>query len=302
MDVEALRREHYNATVKDIRHVNDGVVVLRVQPDAPRAAFQAGQWTFLGLGLWESRCDGCPDETLSEEDKQQLQRSVYSLSGSMVADGEDRLLRDDEEDWYEFYIGLDRARATGKGGAALAARVFALEPGARLFVGNEPQGKNTLNGVGPDDDVVFLATGTGEAPHNRMIAELLRRRHDGRIASLVTARHLNDLAYREQHERLTRIFERYRWHGVSTRDAAAPGQRLQAMLESGELERRAGTKLDPERCRVFLCGNMQMVGRPRSDDTGTRTFPEPTGMIELLERRGFRSEPPEQANIHFERY
>jgi ferredoxin--NADP+ reductase len=303
VDVEALRGQHYNAAVKDIRHVNDGLIVLRVQPDSPKPAFEAGQWTFLGLGLWEARCEGCPpDDSLTPEDRVQLQRSVYSLSGSILADGEDRLLREDEEDWYEFYIVLDRTRSVGRSGAALAARLIALRPGSRLWVADEPQGKNTLQGVRPDDDVVFLATGTGEAPHNRMVAELLRREQRGRVASIVTARQAGDLAYRDVHERLKRTFDGYRWCGIATRDADAPGRRLQAMLESGELEEHASVKLDPRRCHVFLCGSAGMVGRPRTDDAGARSYPQPTGMIELLEKRGFRAEPPDDADIHFERY
>ena len=302
MDIEALRRQHYNATVIDIRHVNDGLVVVRVRPDAGKPAFEAGQWTFLGVGLWEPRCAGCPADDLAPDEQAQLQRTVYSLSGSIVAAHEDRILRENEEDWYEFYVALDRTQAVGKSGAAVAARVLALQPGARLFVSDTPQGKNTLHGVQPHEDIVFLATGTGEAPHNRMIHELLRRAHRGRIASLVTVRHLDDLGYDDQHRRLAQLFDRYRWHAVVTRDAARPGQRLQAMLESGAIEGHTGIPLDPQTCRVFLCGNADMVGRPRTDDSGAKTYPQPPGMIELLERRGFRAEPLESANIHFERY
>lgn len=302
MDVEALRREHYNAEAIHVRRVTDDLVIVRARPDAARPHFEAGQWNFAGLGLWEPRCAGCPPEELTPEEQRELQRNVYSLSSSILADDEDRLLRSDEEDWYEFYVGLDRARASGKGGAALAARLLVLEPGSRLFVGDAPQGKYTLAGVDPDDDVVFLATGTGEAPHNCMIAELLRRRHRGRVASVVTVRHTADLAYREVHTRATRLFERYRWHGVATRDTVTPGERLQGMLERGGLEERTGIALDPTRCHVFLCGNSGMVGRPRKDDAGQLAFPQPAGMIELLEQRGFRADPPENATIHFERY
>lgn len=302
MDAEALRKRHYNAAVRDIRHVNEGLVVLRVRPDAPRPTYEAGQWTFLGLGLWEPRCAACPEDSLTSEEREKFQRSVYSLSSSILAEHEDRLLREDEEDWYEFYVGLDRTRAVGQSGAALAARLFALLPGSRLWVADEPQGNNTLRGVRPDDDVVFLATGTGEAPHNRLVAELLRREHRGRVASIVTVRHADDLAYRRVHERLNAMFTGYRWRGIATRDTQAPRQRLQAMLASGELEERAGMPLDARRCHVFLCGNAAMVGRPRTDPSGVKSYPQPAGMIELLEKRGFQAEPPERANIHFERY
>ena len=301
MDVEALRLEHYNATLTSVRHVNAGLAVLRVRPDAPKAAIEAGQWTFVGVGLWEPRCAGCPTDDLVPDEASQLQRTVFSLSGSMVPAHEDRLFRDGEEDWYEFYVALDRTQAAGKTGAAVAARLFAMQPGSRLFVSDTPQGKNTLHGVQPHEDVIFLATGTGEAPHNRMIYELLRREHRGRVASLVTVRHPGELAYRDEHRRLMQMFDRYRWHGVATRAAARPGPRLQAMLESGALAEHLGVALDPKRCHVFLCGNSGMVGRPRIDAAGVKTYPQPPGMIELLERRGFRAEPLASANVHFER-
>lgn len=302
MDVEALRCEHYNAEAVHVRRVTDDLVIVRARPDAGQPKFEPGQWNFAGLGLWEPRCDGCPPDELTPGEQRELQSSVYSLSSAILADDEDRLLRSDEEDWYEFYIGLDRPRAHGKGGAALAARMMVLEPGSRLFVGEAPQGKNTLSGVGPEDDVVFLATGTGEAPHNCMIAELLRRRHRGRVASVVTVRYAADLAYRDVHERTMRLFTGYRWHGVATRDQATPGKRLQIMFGNGDLEERTGIALDPERCHVFLCGNSGMVGRPRQDDAGQLAYPQPAGMIELLEQRGFRADPAESATIHFERY
>ena len=41
--------------------------------------------------------------------------------------------------------------------------------------------------------MLFLATGTGEAPHNYMLWELLRRGHTGRILSACCVRYRRDL-------------------------------------------------------------------------------------------------------------
>ncbi len=294
----ALRQQHYNATVIDLGRAREGLLVLRIRPDAPIPDYAAGQWLPAGLGLWEPRCAGCPAETLSEVTT--LARKTYSLSCAMLASGEDRLLEREEHDWYELYVGFDRDRATGASGTALAARFAALEPGRRLWVGERPQGNYTLAAVRPDDDVLFLATGTGEAPHNRMIWELLRRRHRGRIASVVTVRVTADLAYGAVHARLMRMFPTYRWIGVATREPGQSGVRLQAMLASGSLETHAGLRLDAERCHVFLCGNAGMLGRPRLGGS-RKIYPTHAGMIELLEERGFRVEPEEEAHVHFER-
>ena len=47
----------------------------------------------------------------------------------------------------------------------------------------------------------------------------------------------------------------------------------------------------------------QMIGVPEADEQGNRTYPKPTGVIELLEQRGFRTdEPRKPGNIHFEKY
>lgn len=295
----ALRREHYNAEVSGRRQVHEGLLVLRVRSDAAMPAYAAGQWLQAGLGWWEPRCPGCPAEAATEEEG--VLRKPYSLSCAILADGSDRLLAPAEHDWYELYIGFDRAQATGKSGAALAARFAMLARGDRLWVDAAPRGDYTLATVQPEDDVLFLATGTGEAPHNRMLWELLRRGHRGRIGAVVTTRYAADLAYREVHERLMQRFPSYRWLGVTTREPGQAGARLQVLLESGALEADTGVRLDPKRCHVFLCGNPGMVGRWRLDN-GRRVYPQPAGMIELLERRGYRVEPPIGVHVHFERY
>ena len=64
-----------------------------------------------------------------------------------------------------------------------------LREGDRLFLGEKITGHFTLDPVQPDDTVVFLATGTGEAPHNYMLWELLRRGHRGRILSACCVRY-----------------------------------------------------------------------------------------------------------------
>ena len=296
--VAALRQEHYNATVIGRRRVHAELFVLRLRPDAPLPAYEAGQWLQAGLGLWEPRLPDCPAESLANPESM-LQRT-YSLSCAIMAEDAERLLTPEEHDWYELYIGFDRERATDESGAALAARFALLEPGMRAWVGSEPRGNYTLSTVRAEDDVLFLATGTGEAPHQRMVWELLRRGHRGRIAAVVTARRRADLGYGETHERLMRRFPPYRWLGVPTREPGVGGGRLQALLASGALEERTGIRLDPRRCHVFLCGHPGMLGRWRLVD-GRKVYPEPPGMIELLERRGYRVDPPEGVHVHFER-
>ena len=49
---------------------------------------------------------------------------------------------------------------------------------------------------------MFFATGTGEAPHNAMVVELLRKGHMGPIVSAVTVRNLADLGYIDKNREL----------------------------------------------------------------------------------------------------
>ena len=68
----------------------------------------------------------------------------------------------------------------------------------------------------------------------------------------------------------------------------------------------AGHALDPATTHVYLCGNPKMIGVPVKDkETGERKYPEPTGVIEVLERRGFHADNAAtkfKGNIHFEEY
>ena len=123
-----------------------------------------------------------------------------------------------------------------------------MTEGARLFVGNRATGNYTLGPVRSGDQVVMLATGTGEAPHNAMIAELLARRHEGRILAASCVRYHSDLAYLETHRRLESQFANYRYLTLTTRepenlDPEAPGflgkMYLQQYVESGRFERDA---------------------------------------------------------------
>jgi len=215
---------------------------------------------------------------------------------------EDRLWPEEDDDCFEFFLSLSTELAIGTGGPALTARLLALQPGERLWADPQPEGNYTLDDIKPEDNVVFLATGTGEAPHNRMVWELLREGHSGRIASVVSVRRQTDLAYRVLHERLERMFTNYQYVPIVTQEPTVVGSRLQSMLESGLLEEKLGNELDPEHCHVFLCGNPGMLGLPRktegSDET---TYPKPLGMMELLEKRGYSLDSPGPAGLHFER-
>jgi ferredoxin--NADP+ reductase len=303
--VAELRRQRYNGTVVSLRKIHDDLMVVRVKPDFPRPPHLPGQYCTLGLGYWEPRAPGCQAEELKPEDETKLVRRSYSIGCSVEA--EPGRLRDlAEDDWLEFYIVLVRANPSGRV-PALTPRIFALTEGDRLNVGERITGNFTLESVGPADTVVFLATGTGEAPHNYMLWDLLRRGHQGRIVSACCVRLKNDLGYWDIHKRLMSRYPKYTYLPLATREPKVTRKvYIQDLIETGELERHLGTDLDPASTHVFLCGNPLMIGVPEWDRaTGVKTYPQPPGVIELLTRRGFVADhaaTKTKGNVHFEEY
>jgi ferredoxin--NADP+ reductase len=174
-------------------------------------------------------------------------------------------------------------------------------------MGEKIVGHFTAQPVQPDDNVVLLSTGTGEAPHNAIVWELLRRGHRGRILNACCVRYAKDLGYQTIHREAMERYPNYRYLGLTTREPGLTKKvYLQDVLNHGELEEHLGATLDPSKTHVYLCGNPKMIGVPvKNKETGQREYPATVGMIELLERRGFVVDQPAakiKGNIHFEEY
>jgi ferredoxin--NADP+ reductase len=300
------RRTRYNARVVWLWKPHPDLMIVRVQPDFPRPAHQPGQYSTLGLGNWEPRHPGCPVEIVKPEDEPKIVRRAYSISCSIL-DDQGRLLHVAATNWLEFYVVLVR-ESDKETPPALTPRLFMLKEGERLFLGEKITGHYTLDPVQPGDTVLFLATGTGEAPHNYMLWELLRRGHGGRILSACCVRYRQDLAYLPIHEELMRRYAHYTFLSLTTREATTVQNKvyIQDLIVSGQLEERLGHRLDPARTHVFLCGNPKMIGVPVKDrQTGQRIYPQPRGVVEILEQRGFQADQPQfklKGNVHFEEY
>lgn len=307
-DITELRQQHYNATVTERLLIQDELMILRVHPDGGVPPYDAGQYTTLGLGFWEPRVAGCDAESLEASVLKKLAQRAYSIS-SPVLDAHEQPVRNSELGFLEFYVVLVRH---GEDHApALTPRLFVLSPGDRLFVNPKPKGHYTLASIRPHDNVIFLATGTGEAPHNAMLAELLHRNHQGRIINVVSVRYERDLGYRDTHRRVEQLWPNYRYVTLATRESPriepvteppSKRMRLQEFITSGGLADALGERLDPASCHVFLCGNPAMVGVP-TERSGHREYPQPVGVIEVLERLGFRADHARvPGNVHFEKY
>jgi ferredoxin--NADP+ reductase len=304
--IAVLRRQKYNASIIRLIKVHSDLLILRVRPDHPLQPHKAGQYTALGLGYWEPRFPGSAEENLQPEDRMKLARRSYSISCSIL-DEQGQLFVRAGADWLEFYIVL--VRESGKlAPPALTPRLFLLQEGDRLFMGEKITGHFTLDPVKPEDSVIFLGTGTGEAPHNYMLWELLSRGHRGRVLSACCVRYRKDLGYVAIHNEIMRRHPNYTYLPLTTREAESKDHKvyIQDLITSGQLEEHLGQRLDPTRTHVYLCGNPKMIGVPEKDRaTGMRTFPQPPGVIEILEKRGFQTDVHSQkikGNIHYEEY
>lgn len=307
-EIGRLAREHYNATLTAALPVHPDLRIVRVTPDNGLPPLEAGQYITLGLGNWEPRVADSDEEHLTADQLHHLSKRAYSASCSLL-DENGRLRTVQYCPYLEFYVAL--IRHGEKRPPALTPRLFALEPGARLYVSPHAAGHFTLAGIRPEDHLFFFATGTGEAPHNAMIAELLSRGHQGQITSAVSVRLRRDAAYLHVHHELMLRYPNYHYLLATTRepenlDAARPdyvGKRyLQDLVASGDVERASGVPLDPASCHIYLCGNPAMIGATRHTSSDRPAILRGS-MLELLVQRGFQPDQPhEQGNVHFERY
>ena len=300
---EQLREANYNSTITWIRAHNPELWVMRIKSDQPVEPFKAGQYTTLGLGYWEPRADDVlEDFTADPAQRSKMARRSYSVASSIL-DDEGNLVPPHPEE-VEFYI--VQVPPEKKEIPALTPRIFTKGEGDRIYMSSKFTGRYTLDDVKPDDNVVFLATGTGEAPHNKMTAELLRAEHRGKILSVVCVRYRQDLAYAEQQAEVVERYPNYDYFTFTTREPENEGKKIyiQDLVTSGRLEEVLGAPLDPEGTHVFLCGNPAMIGIPKQDDeSGELTFPEPRGVCEILHERGFTIDRRKQrGNVHYEEY
>jgi ferredoxin--NADP+ reductase len=275
---------------------------MKIRPDEPVEPFKPGQYTTLGLGYWEPRADEVMEEFSDHPEQwEKMALRSYSVSSSIV-DENGELVEPHPSD-IEFYIVQVRPGEVEI--PALTPRIFMKGVGDRIYMGRKFTGRYVLDGVQPTDNVVFLSTGTGEAPQNLMTAELLRNGHQGRMLQVVCVRHRQDLAYTEQQAKVMEKFPNYKYYAFTTREPENEGNKLyiQDLIEQGKVEEELGAPLDPANTHVFLCGNPQMIGLPKWDDDGTMHFPEPRGVCEILHERGFTIDHlRERGNVHYEEY
>lgn len=230
--------------------LEDKLFSVKVSRD-PAFQFVPGQFARLGLPVGSS--DGDPT----------MEWRAYS----MVSTPDDQAL--------EFFSVVV---PEGKFSPAMAR----LEPGDSIYVDKTPFGFLTLDRF-PDGQVLWLiSTGTGLSAYLSMLRLASTWRQFRRVVVVHGVRQMNELAYRQElvgpiRQLATEADAELIYLPVPSREALSgevlahvPRQdlvaaaRVTTLLQSGELEKRAGINLDPATSRVMLCGNPAMVTEMRT--------------------------------------
>jgi ferredoxin--NADP+ reductase len=251
-----------NARVRERFDVHESLAIFRVAPEEGLVpAFEPGQFTNLGLRL-------PPEPTL------QLVKRAFSIASTPR-----------ERDHLEFYV-----RRVDEG--EFTPALFALRPGASLWLDARVYGHFTLEDVPPASDVLMVATGTGLGPFVSMVRTYRGTARWRRCLLLESARAAVDLGYRSELERIAREDPSFAYRPTLTREPATSAWtglrgRLQSWLEPDTFLRLSDSPLDPARWQVMLCGNPEMI----------------ESVTEQLSSHGFRRHcRREPGQIHAKRY
>ncbi|MGA7986406.1 MAG: FAD-binding oxidoreductase [Burkholderiales bacterium] len=207
------------------RHWTEALFSLRV--DAPRLAFEAGQFVKLALDL----------------DGERIARPFSFVNPPQAPQ-------------YEFYGVLVP-------GGPLSPHLARLAPGDVIYLSLNPSGFLVLSEV-PDAETLWLvSTGTGLAPFLSILCTETPWQRYRRVVLVHGARFASELVYGELLEEIARErgAERFRRVTFVSREQA-PGSlfgRIPAAIGDGRLEAAAGVPLRTESSQVMLCGNPDML-------------------------------------------
>ncbi len=206
------------------RRWTENLFSLKVDADAEQ--FVAGQFTSLALDI----------------DGQRVARP-YSY---LTSPGERPL---------EFFL----YRALG---GVLSNALIEKRAGETVWIKTPANGFFVLREIPPCEEMWMLATGTGISPYFSILNTDEPWRRFRRVALVHAVRLEMDLRYQELVGNLRRKHgERFVFQSFVSREPA-PGAirgRIPAAIADGELERRTGLELSPDKSHFMLCGNPDMV-------------------------------------------
>lgn len=178
---------------------------------------------------------------------------------------------------------------------AFTTRLAKLGAGDTLHLEKRAYGYLTTGRFVGGQDLWLLASGTGVAPFLSILHDPQVWQQYDNIVLAYSVREMRDLAYRDEitalasHELFASDGHKLRFVPVVTRERV-PGvldRRLTTLIAEGLLEDHIGLRLDPERARILVCGNPQML-----DD-----------LRDVLSARGLRPDRGKNpGNFAFENY
>ncbi len=263
-----------NAVLTQRIELAPGLGIFRIAPDGwPLPDFAPGQFAVIGLPASAPRTKLSDPEESGDPDR--FIRRAYSIASSSLA-----------REYIEVFANLVRS-------GEFTPRLFALEPGNRLWMGPKITGMFTMGEVPKDAHVVMVATGTGLAPYMSMIRTEMVCGGPRRFAVLHGARHSWDLGYRAELVTMQRLWPGLTYLATVSRPEEEPvpwgGETgyVQDLWTRRRLDATWGFRPSPADTHVFLCGNPEMVD----------------GMTAILAGEGFREHSRMQpGQIHAEKF
>ena len=150
---------------------------------------------------------------------------------------------------------------------------FNLKKGDKInFLG--PMGIFTIKNK--DNNIVFIATGTGIAPFRSMINDLLENNFNKNITLLLGIKHEDEILYDNEWEALTKKHKNFEYYNIVSQPKDPTYSK-----NKGRVQVLVGNYIKDFNKDFYLCGVFDMIKETK----------------ELLEKRGVKKE-----NIHFERY
>ena len=270
-----MKNVELNAVVTQRIDLAPGLMVLRIAPEAgPVPVFQPGQFAVVGLPASAPRTPLADPEEAGGDPGRFIRRAYSIASPSLPGEH------------LELFVTLVRS-------GELTPRLFALQPGGRLWLGPKITGLFTLAEVPVDQDVVMVATGTGLAPYMSMLRTGITANPSRRIAVLLGARHSWDLGYTAELTTLSRVCPNFAYLPIVSRPAEEPTAwggatgHVQSLWKGGALERAFGRRPTARDTHVFLCGSPLMI----------------EDMTSLLTGEGFTvHEKGRPGQVHVEKY
>lgn len=171
------------------------------------------------------------------------------------------------EDYLEYYGVLVE-------GGAFTSMLKDIKPGDAVWTDRSRFGFMTVDRFADGEDFWMLATGTGLGPFISILRDPAVWTRFRKLILVHCVRHADEFSYADELRALQQkppagALAELRIVQSATRDAPDAGHperlhgRITTLLESGELERRAGAAMTVEASRVMLCGNPDMIEETR---------------------------------------